>query len=645
MKNIILRTAAFLWLTVFLCTLPLFAHGNASEGTDSLLDILCAPGYEGRGVGTEGNRLAAALLAGRLKACGLLPLNGCTDFLIPFEQTAAELTETSLTAVMADGSRAELVYGKDFVFNGYSSALNGAYPVTRPGGAPDPSAMLLADTLLEGRALPSGAIAAIVYPADTLHYGSMGMIDKGVFYMPHDSTQAIMMLRPVYERLCEDAVSLEAHYTFTPSVITLHNAAGVLPGKDRSKALILSAHFDGVGDRAGVRLPCALDNASGVAMLDEAMRRMAGTEPAYDVIFAFTNAEESGLTGASDLATRLIYRYDDLININADCVGVSGLPFPADGPVGRHQALYELLETYLLKYGFACIREPYGPGDHIAFEAEGIPAIVIEHQLNSVLDNLHSAGDTVGRIDPDLLSDLAGMLCALIAENPDIHTLTGREDHTAYEDHQTDSAAPDLRYNEAVVLDGTLYAGSERWIQYADALRYHPSLRLPERYRDCTLRACIVSLSTLDANFTEPGQVVALPDRPRDVTYIGANYSDGVIAYSFSFFTGKINDRYHRKPVGGEGFLLSTVESGVEIVRGIGIKRGGSGSAGSFTLYLFDGDAVPDEPYEIEPGVFIYGILTETSKVTAASAPTLLTDPELQNLFEALIRFVCSDGE
>ena len=38
---------------------------------------------------------------------------------------------------------------------------------------------------------------------------------------------------------------------------------------------MLSAHFDGIGDQAGNRLPSALDNASGVIVLDRVMDRLA----------------------------------------------------------------------------------------------------------------------------------------------------------------------------------------------------------------------------------------------------------------------------------------------------------------------------------------------------------------------------------
>lgn len=113
MKRISRNSIAFLLLVVLLCaSQPAF--NKASEGEIPLLNELCKPVYEGRRIGTEGNRQAAELLAKSLKTCALFPLEGYPNYLVPFEQGIAVINETSLVAVMEDGSREELVYGKDY---------------------------------------------------------------------------------------------------------------------------------------------------------------------------------------------------------------------------------------------------------------------------------------------------------------------------------------------------------------------------------------------------------------------------------------------------------------------------------------------------------------------------------------------------
>lgn len=67
-----------------------------------------------------------------------------------------------------------------------------------------------------------------------------------------------------------------------------HNVVGRLPGRDRSAPRVLvGAHFDTVPGTPG-----ADDNASGVAVLVETARALAGCEPAADVEFVGFNLEE-----------------------------------------------------------------------------------------------------------------------------------------------------------------------------------------------------------------------------------------------------------------------------------------------------------------------------------------------------------------
>ena len=295
-------------------------------------------------MGTEGNRLAAQLLAERLHTHALTPLDGYSNFLLPFEQGIAVIGETMLTATKEDGSREELVYGKDYMIASAASTINGTYPVSVQADNADSTAVLFIDLKAVERMPPDDAFATMVFPVDSLHFNSLGIIEAGIFYNPHAKLPRINMLRPVYDRI-RKAAALDIRYDFSKTVVTVHNVVGVLPGKDRSRAVILSAHFDGAGDQAGNRLPCALDNASGVAVMDLVLSQMARTEPPYDVIFAFTNAEESGLSGAYDLSGKLVTQYEALYNINVDCVGIAGQPFQMQSLGGSSAPLYAKMEA------------------------------------------------------------------------------------------------------------------------------------------------------------------------------------------------------------------------------------------------------------------------------------------------------------
>ncbi|MEM7586025.1 MAG: M20/M25/M40 family metallo-hydrolase, partial [Acidobacteriota bacterium] len=72
------------------------------------------------------------------------------------------------------------------------------------------------------------------------------------------------------------------------------NVMARLPGRQRGSAVMLVGHYDTVPGSPG-----AGDNAAGVVALLETMRALRqGPQLANDVIFLFTDAEESGLLGA-----------------------------------------------------------------------------------------------------------------------------------------------------------------------------------------------------------------------------------------------------------------------------------------------------------------------------------------------------------
>jgi hypothetical protein len=87
-----------------------------------------------------------------------------------------------------------------------------------------------------------------------------------------------------------------------------------------------------------------------------------------------------------------------------------------------------------------------------------------------------------------------------------------------------------------------------------------------------------------------------------------------------------------KKKIGEEGFLLTMRENNADVMEGIGLVQG------DMSLYLFDGDAC--DLFEIETGLSVHSSQYGSSKVTEENAPTLLKDPELTGIFEALASFV-----
>jgi len=633
MKQSVQKSVVTTLLINIICVTLLTSCGNPNGdiGKDSGVDesteafslaVLSGPEYEGRGAHTEGNRLAAELLAERLEFFGLEPLNGRTGYLMPFEQKVRIPGETVLKAVFSDGSFIELEYGKDYMFSGSSAMIDETVPVAKDLESLTASSILFLDRFKD-EPPPYGTFATLAYISDDLYFSSLGVVNYG------DSAgyPRVIILRPAYNMISE-AVELELKYTFEDANVTLNSAVGVLPGNDRTKAVLLSAHFDGMGDQIGNRLPGALDNASGVIVLDMAMQRIAGTEMPYDVIIAFTNSEECGFTGAVELSGRLYGRYEEIYNINVDCVGLPGVPFSMYGSEGISTELRAQMGGYLSRYGFACDYDDYIAGDHVVFESLDIPSVVL---ANTDRHTYHTALDVPENVDENILEKIAGMIVDFILENPDIHATLGCcDDH----DHDDDIGVnpeemPSLAYNEALLQNDTLYMGSSKWITYDDAVKYHPGIPLPQTFRGCTIQACIVML-TVPVN-AEPDQLIELPSSASDIQKIIALYSDGGTAYRIVFCTLPVVDSIMRTDVAG-GYLMT--DTGSATFSGVGLRRG------NYSLEAYDGDSAFE--FEIEPGITVDMLRSGTSKVTEENAPAMLVDPELTGLFEELQMFIQS---
>lgn len=107
------------------------------------------------------------------------------------------------------------------------------------------------------------------------------------------------------------------------------NVGCVLPGTDpklKDEWVLLSAHFDHLGQRGDTLYPGADDNASGVAMLLEVAEWFAlrDDKPARTVMFVAFDLEETGLQGSTHFATHSPLPFKKLkAFLTADLIGRS----------------------------------------------------------------------------------------------------------------------------------------------------------------------------------------------------------------------------------------------------------------------------------------------------------------------------------
>ena len=134
-----------------------------------------------------------------------------------------------------------------------------------------------------------------------------------------------------------DAVD-ERVFTVSADVERGHGSAvnilGLVPGVDRSRIVVLGAHYDHLGfGGTGSLAPNqravhngADDNASGTAAVLEIARELrAGPPPACDVLIALWSGEELGLLGSEYWAKKPTVPFEGVVgNVNLDMVGRAG---------------------------------------------------------------------------------------------------------------------------------------------------------------------------------------------------------------------------------------------------------------------------------------------------------------------------------
>lgn len=214
------------------------------------------------------------------------------------------------------------------------------------------------------------------------------------------------------------SVRLELPMTREPA--RCHNVVATLPGHDRGRALLLSAHYDHVGDDpGGARFPGAFDNASGVALMVQLAHRLARrprrSRP-MDIVFAALTGEESGLHGAHALLQDRPRRWDAAINL--DALGLRqptlalrlGHARPGD-PLAEHAG------HWLAARGIE-LDAADGRDDSAVWRHAGIPTLGLGQQRRGGPWPMHTPADDQAALDFDQLHMLTDLLDELITQVP-----------------------------------------------------------------------------------------------------------------------------------------------------------------------------------------------------------------------------------
>lgn len=183
---------------------------------------------------------------------------------------------------------------------------------------------------------------------------------------------------------------------------------GSMNGHETAPMIVISAHYDHLGERASQIYYGADDNASGVAAVLAIATAMQSQTPQHDVMYIFFDAEELGLNGSRAYAAKPLVEMQRVgININFDMVG-RGDKGELYASGSYHTPVLKTLLAPLdgnqgVKLRFGHDRPEQGmddwtkQSDHLPFFLAGVPHIYFGVEDHA---DYHQPGDTADKINP-----------------------------------------------------------------------------------------------------------------------------------------------------------------------------------------------------------------------------------------------------
>lgn len=368
---------------------------------------LAADEFAGRRVGTPGSRAAASWLAEQLGDLGAAVT--VDEFRVT--GVVKELSDTPLLRWANDLGTWRLVHRRDFCEHLASAAT--AEPRTGrlalPGEADLRGAWLIEDTVTADRvaqATAAGALGLLV-PRGTDEAGWMPKMIAG----PGPFTLPVLAVRTDLHQqmraLGGGAGAVTGSVPLSTVDVTGANVVGVLRGGHLDGlSVLLTAHFDGVGDDPDVRLPAAADNASGVAVVLEAARQLqTGLDPDIGLAVALLDAEEAGAHGSAHHAPQ-VRAGTFVINVDGAAQLTGAAAVEAGGPA---HPLLAALDRAGRQVGVP-LRAAAMPSDNRRYAQADLPAVGI----GMGLPGYQTPAETPDRVQPETLLAATRLIMATV---------------------------------------------------------------------------------------------------------------------------------------------------------------------------------------------------------------------------------------
>jgi hypothetical protein len=193
-----------------------------------------------------------------------------------------------------------------------------------------------------------------------------------------------------------------------------YNVAAWVEGSDpklRREVVILGAHYDGCGEHLGLLFPGANDNASGSSVVLGAAKAAAALakKPKRSLLFVLFGGEEKGLQGSYYFAEHMPKFFSKAVamfNFDMEGEGDKAMASIATSPETLKGTILQADEK-IKTLSQTWVMNPPGVrgSDFAPFYHKGIPCA--SFMSNGPHVEYHTIGDTIYRINPDILADIA----------------------------------------------------------------------------------------------------------------------------------------------------------------------------------------------------------------------------------------------
>lgn len=429
------------------------ALAMTSDAVRPHIEFLAADAQKGRAPGTDGDVATQDYVAGAMKGVGLEPafVDGFRQAFIVTDGVQANADATLTLGGKAvphglvpfSGRSGEAVSGKlVFVghgiapegkgsgdYEGLDSKVKGKIVVALAGANGNdphqsPAASRAPQKLINAR--DHGAVGFLLWEPDMTtpypNHGAANDLQVPALWVGKDATPRLFKALGGRGEATPAAIEtlkkgraargkLSMRVPIEPVVRRTANVAGLLRGSgDSSRMLVVGAHMDHLGMGSTTSLSPgeqavhngADDNASGVAVMLEAARGLAGLDTdsrPFDVLFIAFGAEEMGLLGSKHYVESLGEGEAEariVAMINFDMVGRLGDDGVQVAGTGTAEVWPKVVEGARGELTVKTMEDGYGPSDHGSFYEAGVPVL---HFFTGSHSDYHKPTDDIEKIN------------------------------------------------------------------------------------------------------------------------------------------------------------------------------------------------------------------------------------------------------